>query len=146
MSQLPDGPPHLLNERSWMIIYLCLNLGLVVLLKPYAAKYLDAARGEQRIDFRTHRRLKFALFAIVESIDCSWQIYGNVIFWHQYPKEVTTCKNEKNGGFAFCMLLFLIIGYIHFVFYGIFIGLFVFIKLRRIQDSRSQQQETRRLM
>ena len=46
------------------------------------------------------------------------------------------CRSERYGGYIFCMLLFLIVGYIYFVFYAVFIGLYVYIKLSRYQATR----------
>lgn len=73
-------------------------------------------------------------------------MYGNVIYYSRDPEPVRKCKELNNGSFMMTMFLLLLLGYCYFFLYALFIGLFIYMKLRRMNRDRSRRSETSRIM
>lgn len=72
--------PHLFDMKSWMMVYLCISFTQI--FRSSINANLDSRFEAQEITFRQRRNLRICLFLSSEMVNCGWQIYGNLIFWH----------------------------------------------------------------
>jgi hypothetical protein len=86
----------------------------------------DSPEYQNRPAFRLN--LKYALFTFVEASHLFWLIYGNYLYYSQGNK----C-GEETSFLSLVMYSFLLIGYLHFMLYGVIflIVLTLLVKRRR---------------
>ena len=101
---------------------------------------------EGHITYKQRKYAKMSLWIVCEFINLVWQIYGNFIYWTKEEPKVEVCLKTDNYVFILTMYLMLILGYIYAVFYLLFICLYIYIKWRRMNTTRSRRSETSRLM
>jgi len=101
---------------------------------------------EGHITYKQRKYAKMSLWIVCEFVNLVWQIYGNFIYWTKEEPKVEVCLKTDNYVFILTMYLMLILGYIYAVFYLLFICLYIYIKWRRMNTTRSRRSETSRLM
>uniref|UniRef100_A0A7S3CKB3 RING-type domain-containing protein n=1 Tax=Strombidium rassoulzadegani TaxID=1082188 RepID=A0A7S3CKB3_9SPIT len=136
---------HWLDEKQWTIVYF--TISFLQILRDKANEYVNKLYQEDRISYRRKSRIKVGLVVVTEALHFGWQVYGNLIYYRQIPdEEFQKCRQDRNPGFLFTMLMILILGYIYFVVYFVFVLLLVALFLRRYSNRRNQVSQTAQIM
>lgn len=115
-------------------------------MREKVTERIDKAYREGSLTERQKKYLKVGIFASCECVSLAWQVYGNVLYYSSEPQPIRKCKEINNGSFLMTMFLLLLLGYCYFILYALFIGLFIFMKLRRYSHARTRRSETSRIM
>ena len=141
---LKEPHQHDINEKYWIIVFL--QISFINLMRDQVSQTIDRFYRNGSLTHSIKKWVKIGIFATCELISISWQIYGNVIYYTEKSEQIKRCNNSNNGSFMMTMFLLLILGYCYFVLYAMFIGLLIYMKMRRLSRRRNNRSQTQQIM
>lgn len=140
-----DSDWHYITPKTWIIVFSLISM--LQVMKEKVKLRVDQMHRENSINYRTRSRILVGMTILFEIFHFVWQIYGNVIYYNQSSDEkVMKCKDMRNPGLNWILLMLLIFGYLFFVIYVMVIFLVGSLYFRRFNNSRAQRSQSTRIL